>query len=233
MEHTSFDTLWPQVDPIPGWLTQDQARVLFSAAQQAPTAAPIVEIGSHRGRSTVVLAGGGGGRQVVAIDPFVTGRLFDGDAARRDFEAALARTGLSDRVELKAARSQDVYARWNLPIGLLYIDGKHDYWSCLRDLRWARFLAPGGQVLVHDAFSSIGVTTALIRHLATDRTLRYAGRTGSLASFILAPPTASSTRAFLGELPWWMRNVGIKVLLRLRARGVAARLGHTDRFDPY
>ncbi len=37
----------------------------------------------------------------------------------------------------------------------------------------------------------------------------------------------------LAELPWWWRNVGIKVLLRLRLRPLARLAGHRDTADPY
>ena len=228
-----FERVWALADEVPGWLTRAQARVLWEQAGACPPGSRIVEIGSHRGRSTLVLAGAPGHPRVTAIDPFVTGRLFDGTAARRDLRSNLHRAGVEDRVDLLEERSGSVRRRWSTPVALVYVDGKHDHWTCLDDLRWEAFLPPGGTLLVHDAFSSIGVTTALLRRCLTSRTLRYAGRTGSLATFHRAPNTAASRRALLRELPWWVRNVGIKVLLRLRLRPVAAALGHRDRYDPY
>ena len=35
------------------------------------------------------------------------------------------------------------------------------------------------------------------------------------------------------EIPWWLRNVVIKVLLRLRLHGVARLAGHDSVYDPY
>ena len=37
----------------------------------------------------------------------------------------------------------------------------------------------------------------------------------------------------LAELPWWVRNVFLKVLLRLRLRPVARLFGHDSPYDPY
>ena len=37
----------------------------------------------------------------------------------------------------------------------------------------------------------------------------------------------------LAELPWWIRNVFLKVLLRLRLRPVARLFGHYSPYDPY
>ena len=68
-----------------------------------------------------------------------------------------------------------------MTVDLLYVDGKHDYWTVRDDLRWADRVPTGGTVLVHDAFSSFGVTLGLLRTLATSSDLAYVGRTGSLA----------------------------------------------------
>ena len=45
--------------------------------------------------------------------------------------------------------------------------------------------------------------------------------------------TRSDRLRILAELPWWLRNVGIKVLLRLRLHPLARLAGHADRADPY
>ena len=67
-----FDGAYAQADQIPGWLTRDQALVLFNEASATGSGATIVEIGSHLGRSTVVLAAAAGADcRVFAIDPFL------------------------------------------------------------------------------------------------------------------------------------------------------------------
>ena len=45
--------------------------------------------------------------------------------------------------------------------------------------------------------------------------------------------TRADRLRMLAELPWWLRNVGIKVLLRLRLYPLARLVGHHDRADPY
>ena len=38
----------------------------------------------------------------------------------------------------------------------------------------------------------------------------------------------------LAEMPWWIRNVMVKVLLRLRLRWLAGKVfGHHSPYDPY
>jgi methyltransferase family protein len=224
-EDIGFVAVWARVQGVPGWLTRAQALTLWQAAAATPDDGVIVEIGSHQGRSTLVLADLGG-RRVVAIDPFVDGRMFGGMPTRDKFAANIAAAGVA--VELIAEPSTGVRPTWRDPIDLLYIDGKHDYWTVSDDLRWSVHVRPGGTVFVHDAYSSIGVTLALLRHVLPGRSLRYAGRTGSLARFDVAPPGARDRLRMLGELPWWLRNVAIKLVLR------AGRLfGHRSTPDPY
>ena len=173
----TFDHVWNLADAIPGWLTKDQARMLWDEACDLPPGATIVEIGSHRGRSTVVLGSAvrGSGR-VVAVDPFVEGRLFGGRTTREVFEANVAAADLSATVDLTPEYSTRLRPRWTEPLDLLYIDGKHDYWTVSDDLRWARFLPEEAPLLVHDCFSSIGVTLGVLAHILPGGTLAYEGR---------------------------------------------------------
>lgn len=232
-DRRSFEHAFAQVDRISGWLTRDQAQLLWDEAARLPGRPRIVEIGSHQGRSTIVLALACGNGLVTAIDPFVEGRLFGGPSTRDLFEAHVRDAGVQDVIDLRVTRSQDLLPAWDHPIDLLYVDGKHDLWSLGRDLGWSRHLGPGGRVLVHDAFSSIGVTLGLLRHALPSSQLRYLDRTGSLARFEIATPSARDRLRMVRELPWWLRNVGIKILLRLRLNVVARAVGHHDRADPY
>jgi len=230
-DEPAFAAALAVADGIGGWLTPAQARLLWDQAVAVPAGGLIVEIGSHQGRSTVILAAAGA--RVVAIDPFVDGAMFGGAATRDVFLANLVRAGVSDRVELREIRSGLLRPCWTSPIDFLYIDGKHDYWTVSDDLRWTGFLPSGGRVAIHDAFSSIGVTLALLRHVLFSRRLRYLRREGSLALFSVSVPSRGDRLRMLLQLPWWVRNVWIKVLLRLRFYPVARLFGHHDRYDPY
>ena len=113
--------------------------MLWDEAAALGPRSTIVEIGSHQGRSTVVLAAAvaGSGSTVVAVDPFVDGRLFGGLATRDLFEANLDRAGVADTVTLLPEYSTRARPGWTASIDGLYIDGKHDYWTLSDDLRWA------------------------------------------------------------------------------------------------
>lgn len=230
-----FDAAWQVASGIPGWCTREQAQALWDAADRLRPGALVLEIGSHQGRSTVVLARAvqpSGGR-VAAVDPFVEGRLFGGQPTRERFEQHLLDAGVTGAVELHPEFSRRLRPRWRTPLDLVYVDGKHDYWTVRDDLRWGEHVPPGGELLVHDSFSSIGVTLGLLATYLLSREWSYVGRTGSLALFRRTPPTARDRARMLAELPWWLRNVVIKVLLRLRLRPVARALGHDGDYDPY
>ncbi|ANN18482.1 hypothetical protein SD37_24555 [Amycolatopsis orientalis] len=230
-----FEEAWSLAEPVKGWMTREQGLALWTAACRLDKGDLIVEIGSHQGRSTVVLATAARtvGATVVAVDPFVDGRLFGGSPTRQRFEANLKAAGVDDVVELVAEYSTKLRPRWTRPIQLLYIDGKHDYWTYTDDLRWSEHLAGGGEILVHDCFSSIGVTLGTIAKVLFGRRYTYLDRATSMARFRLTPPSPKDRLRVIAQLPWFLRNVGIKILLRLRLAPVAKIFGHDSPYDPY
>jgi predicted O-methyltransferase YrrM len=230
-----FARAWAVAAEIPGWLTPAQGVALWQGARGLHAGAHIVEIGSHRGRSTVVLglAARQVGARITAVDPFVDGALFGGEQTRTVFEENIRRADLGDTVTLVPEYSTRLRRRWAQPIDLLYIDGKHDYWTVTDDLLWSRQLPPGAEFFVHDCFSSVGVTSGVLRQVLMANRYVYTGRTGSLARFRIGVPTGADRIEAVRELPWFARNVGIKSLLRLRLRPIARRLGHGHQYDPY
>ena len=90
-------------------------------------------------------------------------------------------------------------------------------------------MRPGGRMLIHDSFSSIGVTGAQLRLLVCSGRWRYLGRAGSLADYrredLRGAARAGNALRQLAQLPWFARNVAVKVLLTLRLRRAARLLG--------
>ena len=66
-------------------------------------------------------------------------------------------------------------------------------------------------MLVHDAFSSVGVTLALLSSVVPSRSWRYVGRDGSLAAYVRERPDGFGRE--LGELGFFARNLVRKGLI--------------------
>ena len=226
---SGFRRIWPSVAAVDGWLTEGQAAALYDAARSCPPRGRIVEIGSFRGRSTIVLAAAAPRlAEVVAIDPHAGTdrgpRELSGfeDAAREDrmrFEQNLSSAGVRERVRHVARTSEAALDDVQGAVDVLFVDGAHRYRTARSDLRaWGGRVAPGGTMLVHDSFSSVGVTVAILRELLWSRRFRYDGRTGSLATyrFDASASRRGSALRQLAQLPWFAKNVLVKLLISAR-----------------
>jgi predicted O-methyltransferase YrrM len=221
-------------------MTDAQLRRLWEAAAEAPDKATIVEIGSFHGRSAIVLAlGAGSGARIWAIDPHagsdrgpgeIRGTLDTGERDKVTFHANLAAAGVADRVEHLRRFSDMAHGDVDGAIDLLHVDGAHRYAPARDDIAdWGARVRPGGRMLIHDSFSAIGVTGAQLRLLVFSRRWRYLGRAGSLADYrredLRAPAHLGNVLLQLAQLPWFVRNVVVKVLLTVRLRRAARLLG--------
>lgn len=234
---------------VEGWMSDDQALRLWAAAGIVQAPGRIVEIGSFRGRSTIVLRRAAEPQvEVVAIDPHgggdrgpqeITPDAIRGDADHRTFHANLAAAGVADGVRHVRRTSDEALAEVEGTIDLLYVDGAHRYRPARADIeRWGERVRPGGTMLVHDSFNAIGVTLAQLRLLFLSSRWRYVGRSRSLAEYRrvgLSPPERlRNALRQAKELPYFGRNGLIKLALVAGLRPVARLLGQPDADDwPY
>jgi hypothetical protein len=137
---------------VEGMIGEPEAALLTRLATEVGEGC-IVEIGSYRGMSTIALARGAR-VPVYAIEPHeeftgVLGGTF-GPADRRAFFENLLRAGVVEQVRLVNLSSEVVAPGWQLPVGLLWIDGDHRYEAVRRDFEcWEPHLR--GPVAFHDA----------------------------------------------------------------------------------
>jgi predicted O-methyltransferase YrrM len=148
---------------IEGYLPEYEADLLIAVA--AKTVAEfseshaIVEVGSYCGRSTVVLASVvqslGSNIRVYTIDPHEgelsapDGGSWQTEPTLEKLRANLVDAGVSHCVDVIVKHSFEVL--WSKPIGLLFIDGLHDYDNVSRDfLHFETWIAEGGYVAFHD-----------------------------------------------------------------------------------
>ncbi|MEQ1872274.1 MAG: class I SAM-dependent methyltransferase [Ilumatobacteraceae bacterium] len=245
----SFDAAWAEVAEVQGWLTQDQALLLHSASAATEAGDTIVEIGSFRGRSTIVLAmAAPDGVEVVAIEPHagndrgpqeIAGYAAEASIDSEAFHANLARADVSDRVRHVRLFSHEAHDAIAGEIALLYVDGAHRYGAARGDVRdWGSRVAPGGTMMIHDSFSSIGVTLAIARELMGSRRWRYVERSRSLA--VYRADLAGSGRSRWGnvarqlmQLPWFAKNLLVKVALTFKLGALMQKLTGRKPEWPY
>ena len=237
------------VSHIDGWLTAGQAAALYQAARRCPEHGTIVEIGSFRGRSTVVLASAAPrGASVVAIDPHagndrgpqeINGFVDEADEDHVEFLRNLDRAGVRGRVRHVRRYSSEAHDAVAGPIHVLYVDGAHRYAPARQDIvGWGARVEEGGLLLIHDSFSSLGVTLAILRELLLGGRFRYVDRTRSMAIYRADLDGSSTVRLHnaarqLTQLPWFARNLALKLVLVLGAGKLMERFGRTAPEWPY
>jgi predicted O-methyltransferase YrrM len=154
-----------------GFMPEDEGDALYAAAATVPAGGLILEVGTYCGKSTLYLAAAArvAGAQVVTVDHHRgseenqagwewhdttvvdprTGRMDTLPFARRN----LADAGVEDVVTLVIGQSEQVGRWWATPVAMLFIDGGHSEEQAQADYgAWARHVAPGGLLLIHDVF---------------------------------------------------------------------------------
>jgi predicted O-methyltransferase YrrM len=123
---------------IDGWMSREELEWLATMAKSCPF---IVEIGSHKGRSTAALVDNTTGG-VVAVDTWADEAVFQEFIKHNKKKAIVYRTD-----SLTAAKML------TLPGGadFIFIDADHSYEAVRADIAaWRRRLVPGGLIAGHD-----------------------------------------------------------------------------------
>jgi len=173
---------------LEGLLAIQETRFLYHLAEDART---VVEIGSFRGKSCVLMLEGARANdntdvRITCIDPHEPTHFgaFD-DEDHEAFERTIRAYGFADRVDHKRMYSHDASVQWDAtPIDVLWVDGDHSYEVAKTDfIDWAPFVRPGGVVAAHDAYRKRfpGVLKAWNETIGTDDTFRETHRCRTIA----------------------------------------------------
>jgi predicted O-methyltransferase YrrM len=147
------------IQEVEGWLSEYEGQFLYDQAGQSTD--PIVEIGSWKGRSTICLAKGslnGNCQKIYAIDHFHGSKehiaMFgDNIDTYPDFIENIAKFEVSDIIEPIISDAIEASTEFDLPIGLLFIDGSSEYDDVKAYFdNWYPKVVDGGIVAFHDYY---------------------------------------------------------------------------------
>lgn len=157
-----------------GFMPPEEGDALWAAAMEAASAvpdAPMLEIGSYCGRSTVWLgdAAERSGRLLYAVDHHRGSEenqagwehhdpdLVDPGVGRMDtlphFRATIHEAGLEETVVAVVGHAPLIARTWSIPLALLFIDGGHGDEPARLDYEgWTPHVVVGGTLAIHDVF---------------------------------------------------------------------------------
>ena len=154
-----------------GFMPEDEGAFLHRLALEHLGDGPGLEIGSYCGKSAIWLgaAARATGGTIFTLDHHRGSEenqagwehhdptLVDQEQSVMDtlptFRRTIAQAGLEDVVVAVVGASTTVAAHWRTPVSLLFIDGGHAEVHAQNDYSgFARWVAPGGVLVIHDVF---------------------------------------------------------------------------------
>ena len=156
---------------VKGFLPQNEADTLYSAATSLEVKGPLLEVGSYCGKSTIYLGSAAQqmGRVLYALDhhrgseenqsgwEHHDSELIDNRIGVMDtlpfFRRAIFDAGLEDSVVALVGQSEVIANNWATPLAFLFIDGGHGDDPAKADFNgWVPKVKEGGLLAIHDVF---------------------------------------------------------------------------------
>lgn len=168
------------LNEVPGWLTPEEAELLYTIVRDWPAAGRSVELGSFQGRSTICMAlaleethpeshrilsidthkgsdehqPGGRGFDPTTVDE-KTGKINTEHLLRKN----LHEFEIAHRVEIIVGDSVEQAQQFHDSARVLFVDANHATEFVRADISaWSRHLAPSGCLLLHDVGAWPGPT---------------------------------------------------------------------------
>jgi hypothetical protein len=197
---------------IKGKLYLGEPSLLFSFGKRCSGKGVIVEIGSYKGKSTMILARGSlfnSNSNVYAVDTFEgTCEGKNKQDTFKDFKKSMDLAGVSNLVIPQKGFSSDISKKFNHLIEILFIDGDHTYEGVIQDIdNWTPKLISNGWVLFHDT-SIQGVLKAVTEKVISSMDYSHIGFMGSII-FAKKCPSSKMEKFYLVNFLMPLRNIFI------------------------
>ncbi|MBV9214915.1 MAG: class I SAM-dependent methyltransferase [Acidobacteria bacterium] len=157
----STEALVEETWPVEGYLSRQEMRFLALLGAIPTADGEVLEIGSFKGKSTIILAKSARSTRpdvvINAVDPMTAPSETDPklgglQSSFPDFDRNIRVHGVAANVRLHQMFSRDLAETWDKPIRLLWIDGDHTYAGTKADFDgFAEHLSDGAIVAIHDA----------------------------------------------------------------------------------
>lgn len=166
----NFSDAWPLISPIEGWLTKQEAEVLFNEASRIGENETILEVGSYKGRSAISFALTG--REVTCVDPYQGEPRFKNALAPFIENTKAFKNIVLHISRIENFRSENKYK-------LIYIDANHIWPDPYNDFMWAKLWAEKDAIVLFHDYNHHGVERTIDR-LITEKAIAPLSLTGTV-----------------------------------------------------
>ena len=186
-----------------GFMPEQEGLALYEAGIEAGRLGTLLEIGSYCGKSAIYLgaAARASGTRLFSIDhhrgseehqpgqEYFDERLYDVESGRVDtfpeFKRTIEGAHLADVVMGIVGDSASLASDWEVPLGLVFIDGGHSAAAAHADYEgWHPHLVEGGLLVIHDVFEDPAdggrPQYEIYRRAVEEGSFSEVGRVGSL-----------------------------------------------------
>ena len=177
------ESLWRRAERYGSAVTRDECEALHRHAKNSR--GEIVELGSFRGRSALILADAAAPRSIHCVDMWAPYTNYKGVHVNNDFEPflqMLRNEGIEEACIVHRCQTVDAGGGWDgAPVGFLFIDADHTWRGVLDDFySWVNNLTHDATIAFHDyTLSGAGVKLAVDQMISMGA-IEEVERTGSL-----------------------------------------------------
>ncbi len=191
----NFSTLREEIlidiEGVEGYLSPREIRFLALLAAYPTAEGEVLEIGSFKGKSTIVLAKAANlfeKTTINAVDPLIAPCETDPDlkgnaSSFPDFQRNIKAQGVESNVTLHQMYSSTLAKDWVEPLRLLWIDGDHTYKGTKLDFDgFAPHLSDGAIIAIHDVLHEFeGGIRVFMEDILLSPNFGACGMVGSIA----------------------------------------------------